>query len=232
MEVRWLEQSLADVRAPLDWLSAAEVARLNVMRVPKRRDDWRLGRWTAKQAVAAYLDLPSDAWALAGIEIRPADSGAPEVFLHDGPAAVSISLTHRDGIAACALAPAGIAVGCDLELVEPRGEAFIADYFTAREQELIARTPQPERFRVVALLWSAKESTLKVLRTGLRLDTRDVEVTLADELPKSSPENLWRPLRSLAYEQEYSGWWQIGGDLIRTLMSSTCSAPPQPLQRH
>lgn len=37
------------------------------------------------------------------------------------------------------------------------------------EQELVARAP--ERDELVALLWSGKESALKALREGLRLDT-------------------------------------------------------------
>ena len=75
------------------------------MRFAKRQADWRLGRWTAKNAVAAYLNLPSDPQALTDIEIRPAPSGAPEVFIADQPARVTISLSHRAGVAACAVTP-------------------------------------------------------------------------------------------------------------------------------
>ena len=60
MDVYWLEQSEADVPTADDWLSENEVARLNSLRVAKRRADWRLGRWTAKCAVAASLKLPGD----------------------------------------------------------------------------------------------------------------------------------------------------------------------------
>ena len=86
------------------------------MRFAKRRDDWRLGRWTAKRALAAYLNLPSNPQTLADIEIRPAPSGAPEVFVANKPAAVTISLSHRGGVAACAVAPSGMELGCDLEM--------------------------------------------------------------------------------------------------------------------
>ena len=81
MEVYWWEQAEADLPAHDDWLSAGEAATLAGMHFAKRRADWRLGRWTAKQALAAYLHLPDDPHALAGIEIRPAPSGAPETFL-------------------------------------------------------------------------------------------------------------------------------------------------------
>src|ERR1700752_3710449 len=74
MTVHWLEQTEADVPAENQWLNANEILRLNPMRIPKRRTDWRLGRWTAKQAVAACLNLPTEPSTLADIEIRAASS--------------------------------------------------------------------------------------------------------------------------------------------------------------
>ena len=239
MEVGWLEQSLADVRSGADWLSAREVARLGNMRIPKRSQDWRLGRWTAKQAVAAYLELPRAPSILATIEIRPAASGAPEVFLHNTPAAVSISLSHRAGCAACAIAPPGTLLGCDLEAVEPRGDAFLGDYFAPEEQQLVRRaSSETERFRILALLWSAKESTLKALREGLRLDPRCIEVELGKNFQTmtargaaagdfSSWKAAWHPLCTYdSNEQVFQGWWQCSGELVRTLVSAPASPPP------
>ena len=55
----WLEQTEADLPAANDWLSAGERLRLDGMRFAKRHADWRLGRWTAKRALAAYLNLPT-----------------------------------------------------------------------------------------------------------------------------------------------------------------------------
>jgi len=63
-DVYWLEQTEADVPAEDDWLSEREAVRLGRMRIPKRRADWRLGRWTAKRALAACLKLPGDTEAL------------------------------------------------------------------------------------------------------------------------------------------------------------------------
>ena len=81
MDVYWLEQSELDVPTADDWLSSNEVVRLNGMRVAKRRADWRLGRWTAKCALAIYLTLPDHPQSLQEIEVRPAPSGAPEAFV-------------------------------------------------------------------------------------------------------------------------------------------------------
>src|ERR1039457_4224710 len=241
MDVHWLEQTEADLPPENTWLSASEAGRLDGMRFPKRHADWRLGRWTAKRALAAYLNLPSHPPDFADIEIRSAPSGAPEVFIANQPAEVAISLSHRAGVAACAVTLSGAELGCDLEIVEPRSDAFIADYFAAEEQELIERTSAADRFRLLAMLWSGKESALKALRTGLRLDTRSVTVSPVlplqheDESAKdparifqsSCGPNGWHPLH-VVYEggQIFHGWWQSTGDLLRTMVASPPPAPP------
>ena len=135
--VCWLEQSESDVPAEEQWLCPRERLCLSGLRFAKRRTDWRLGRWTAKLAVAFCLDLPTDTSSLAKLQIRAAASGAPEAFLHNERAAVTISLSHRSGIAMCVVADAPAALGCDLELIEPRSASFVTDYFTLSEQELI-----------------------------------------------------------------------------------------------
>jgi 4'-phosphopantetheinyl transferase len=216
MKVYCLEQKQADVPQHDEWLSPFEAERLSQMFVRKRRDDWRLGRWTAKRAVAARAGFPLHSPVLAGIEIRSAQSGAPEVFLDNQLADVTISLSHRAGTGLCAVAPAGVALGCDLELIEPHSSAFIADYFTDEEQGLIADTSESDRFRLVALLWSAKESALKALHEGLRLDTRCVSVTSTD-----SPDlSRWIPLQVRHCSGEvFEGWWRRNDHRMCTVVA-------------
>lgn len=102
-------------------------------------------------------------------------------------------------------------LGCDLELIEPHSDALVADYFTADEQAMVARTLAADRSRGLDLLWSAKESALKGLRVGLRLDIRCVSVTLGINSPdlaeglsestvplipaSSPPIQAWSPFR-------------------------------------
>lgn len=156
MDTSWLEQTEADVPTENRWLSTRESVCLSSMRFAKRRTDWRLGRWTAKHAVAACLNLPTNIRALGEIEVLPAPSGAPEVFLQSRPAGIAISLSHRDGTALCTVASAGTNFGCDLETIEPHSDAFIADYCTTDEQAFIVRTPVERQALVVSLVWSAK----------------------------------------------------------------------------
>jgi 4'-phosphopantetheinyl transferase len=218
MDVYWLEQAAADVPGEDDWLSANEVTRLKGMRFAKRRGDWRLGRWTAKRAVSVYLGVPAHPRVFKQIDVRPAASGAPEVFFANQLAALSISLSHRDGVAACAVAMSGVNMGCDLEIVEPRSDAFIQDYFTIEEQSLLAGVSAAQRPRLLALLWSAKESALKALHEGLRLDTRSVIVS-----PFAAPCDLngWSSLQVRhTGGQVFHGWWQNTANILRTVVAT------------
>lgn len=220
IDVYWLEQSEADMPPCTDWLHVNESAMLETMRFPKRRLEWQLGRWTAKRALASYYQLPLDAALLSNIEIRAAASGAPEVVLSGRPAPFKISISHRAGKAICAVIRLGAAIGCDIELIEPRSDQFVADYFTAAEQDLVARTAEADRARVAVLLWSAKESVLKALHAGLRADTRSVSVVPSLDFVQS---DSWRPLRvRCADNQSFHGWWQQSGEYLRTVVA----APP------
>ena len=245
MDVYWLEQTEADVPAENDWLSVSEAVRLNSMRIAKRRADWRLGRWTAKRALALYMNVPGHPQALTDIEIHPAPSGAPEVVFTNKPAAVTISLSHRAGTAVCAVALSGTSLGCDLEVIEPRSDTFVADYFTNEEQALVTQASAPDRPRLLALLWSGKESALKALRAGLRLDTRCVVVSPVDALRRqgrdgdactgdldlavrsSDGRKSWRPLHvRYTNGQIFRGWWQHTDNLMRTMVADPPPAPP------
>jgi len=224
MDVYWLEQTEADVPKEDSWLSAREVICLSGMHFVKRRTDWRLGRWTAKQALAACLHVPNHLSALAEIEVRAAPSGAPEVFVANQPAAFTVSLSHRAGLAACAVARTPVDLGCDLETIEPHGQAFVTDYFTAEEQLRIAQASAADQPRLVALLWSGKESTLKALRTGLRLDTRSVVVNPGGT---SLHVSGWHPLQvRYADAQAFHGWWRYSDSFLRTVVAAPPPSPP------
>jgi 4'-phosphopantetheinyl transferase len=228
MDVFWLEQSEADVPEENHWLSASEVIFSGRLRFAKRRADWRLGRWTAKRALAACWNLPDLPRVLAKIEIWPELSGAPTAFFERKPVQATISLSHRNGRAISAVAPPAVELGCDLELIEPHSDAFIADYFTPEEQALVARQPATERLRVLALLWSAKESALKALGEGLRLDTRRV---LVGPVSGSGDVNGWSPLQvRLTGGQVFCGWWQNRDDTVRTIVAAPPAMSPIPLR--
>jgi len=198
------------------------------MRFAKRRNDYLLGRFTAKRAVASRLGLGEDAASLARIEVSNAEDGAPELRLGGEPAPLAISLTDRAGWGVCALAEAGLQLGCDLELVEPRSEGFVRDYLTPAERARVVRADAGEpRHEVANLIWSAKESALKVLRTGLRRDTRSVEVTLGE----GEAQLGWWPLSvELAEGGKMPGWWRRFGPFVLSLVAGHEAPPPAALR--
>ena len=106
----------------------------------------------------------------------------------------------------------------DLEAVEPRSKRFVEDFFTARERAWVERTPYPLHDRHVALTWSAKESALKLLRVGLRRDTRRVEVDIED--PESAEEGWHRLSVTVAPEsRSLTGRWRQDEEVVLTVVS-------------
>ncbi len=224
----WLEQTEADVPAGDQWLSARERSHLARLRFPKRRTDWRLGRWTAKHALTRCLNLPADNQSLRDVEILASPSGAPQVFLFTQAANVCISLSHRAGQGFCVVGLSGVNLGCDLEVVEPREHSFVGDFFTASEQHLVDSAPAQQAPTLTTLLWSAKESALKALQVGLRLDTvsLDVDLTHGECGPWNciGPSNceVWSSLSVCCRSGHVlRGWWRCANDVVRTVVFHT-----------
>jgi 4'-phosphopantetheinyl transferase len=215
---RWLALGEDAVPTGDRWLAPGEVARLAALRYTKRRTEYLLRRIVAKHAVAAMTGIPTDRAGLARIEIRNAPSGAPYPRIDGAPVALDISITDRAGWAVCLTGAAG--VGCDLELVEPRTPVFVTDFLTAAEQCYVAAQPAgDDRDAAANLIWSAKESALKVLRTGLRRDTRSVEVTVG-----ARGADGWGRLVVRAVEGTlFPGWWRRDG---RFLLTIAAPGPP------
>jgi len=221
--VYWLAQSANAVPREQHWMSSAEIAALERMGIPKRRADWRLGRWTAKLAIAAHQHLSPAPEVLATIEVRPATSGAPRAFVEGRPSPFPISLSHSEGMGFCAIVGAGTDVGCDIEKVMPHSRAFVDDYFTAEEREMVRSTPPSRRELFVALIWSGKESALKALECGLRADTRAVTARPAGVALRQGA--AWRPLTVRhTGGRVFHGWWREDGGFVWTLLADRRSA--------
>jgi 4'-phosphopantetheinyl transferase len=226
MTVSWLARGLEQLPAGLGWLSTAEAERATAMRYAKRRSEFLVARYAAKLAIARVVDQPTDDPAsLALVEIRHRPTGAPAAFVQGAPAPVAMSLTDRADWAVCVVSRRGdVALGCDLELVEPRTPGFVRDFLTTAEQATVAAAAAPHL--TANLLWSAKESALKVLETGLRRDTRSVEVTLLADTDAG-----WQ--RLLAHPSEggaLPGWWRRWGPFLVTVVANSPIDPPQALE--
>jgi 4'-phosphopantetheinyl transferase len=204
----------AEPGAPVaEILSERELSVYLGMQVPKRRNEWLLGRTAAKELVRHYLRKSAQLEVpLVALDIEAARDGAPTLRANDPRLrhleAHSISLSHRDGVAVAALSTAG-PVGVDLETVEPRSPGFVEDYFTDQEKEQIGSYRGRDRDVAVTALWSAKEAALKACRLGLTVDTRAMCCTIDGEpAPRSTalagPDD--RPAGTSAEDGAGAGW--------------------------
>ena len=227
--VYWFIQGMSDVPQDNDWLTEDERGRYAAMAVEKRREEWRLGRWTSKRAVSTYLAGAAERLDPVTLDIRAAADGAPQVLVRGEPGPVCISISHRAGFCLCAVTASDVPVGCDLEKIESHSNEFIADYFTVEERSLLLRVLPADHPLFVSLIWSAKESALKVVRKGLRRDTRSVIVQLDPEKTGDG----WMPLaiRCVESSQWFHGWWQTIGGFVLTVSAAVATDKPIDLHR-
>jgi 4'-phosphopantetheinyl transferase len=219
----WVTASAADVPGDDAWLGAAERRVLAGLQVEKRRADWRLGRWTAKRAVAATCPITAER-----VEILAAADGAPQAWLDGARLPLSLSLSHRAGRGLAVVAADPSAVGCDLELVEPRSPAFVRDWLADSERALLAARGGIEHARLANLLWAAKEAAAKVRREGLRLDVRRARVRLDTASPAAG--DGWSPLRvDWPDAQPTRGWWRAEPGWVIVIAGEPAPEPPRRL---
>ncbi|MFC4104098.1 4'-phosphopantetheinyl transferase family protein [Paenibacillus xanthanilyticus] len=132
------------------------------LKADKRKTAYLLGRHAAKLAAGCVAsNIP-----LARMLIRPGMFGQP-VLIHPELANRQVSIAHTDRLAACLAFPESIPAGIDIEemLSEERAE-LVRSYLTPGELE--RTTAAGLSFQEAAtLLWTAKESLSKCLRTGL-----------------------------------------------------------------
>ena len=230
--MRWVAHGERELPSTTDWLSAREIGQIATIRFRKRHSEYLTRRWTAKHGVARVLGLDHAPASLARIEIRNRESGAPYVEVDGEPAAIDVSLSDRAGWAVCLVGPPGSAaagsLGIDLEVVEPRTDRFVTDFFTTVECDYVFGLPSGEpQHEAANLIWSAKEAALKLQQVGLRADTRTVEVAVGSHVRSDG----WAPLVVTGSSgQVMPGWWRRDGVFLSTIAFAADHPPPQLLE--
>lgn len=224
VKVFWMKQSFPDVDMTLEWLHKSEKEVFSGFKFPKKQNDWLLGRWTAKHAVKHFQRKHYPKLELSDIEIISASDGAPEVYHKGSPLGVLISLSHRHGMGFCVITSTGIQLGCDVEKIENRSALFVKDYFTEKEHAIVLDSLSDDQALCTNLIWSAKESTLKAIRIGLRMDTRALEVDFSTSLPLEQ----WNALNVTIPEKDlkFQGFWKRNSDFIMTIVADTPAFKP------
>ena len=143
-------------------LSERESAFYQTLKLPKRRTEWLGGRFALKQ-----LLLPKPGADLTRVQVLPQEGGKPQVLLDGAPYTGAFSITHSHGWAAAAISRECRFLGIDLEKVEHRINAWAEDFFHPQE-----RLQTDDAF--LTALWTKKEAVVKLLGTGLSLNSFDV----------------------------------------------------------
>ena len=151
-------------------LTPNERKRCGSLANPRRQEDFRAGRLAAKRAAREFLGPRPD----RTMEVRSVKDSPPTLALLSTrgtghKAEIELSLSHRDGRAVAAAAPAGLRIGVDLEVAGAvsRGQAR---YFLASAEE--ERVPGTD----VTLLWSLKEAAWKALGLGRAVPFKALEL--------------------------------------------------------
>ncbi|WP_233635978.1 4'-phosphopantetheinyl transferase superfamily protein [Hymenobacter setariae] len=146
--------------------------------LPARADVPRQAQWLAGRVLVQRM-LAAVAPDSVGLLLHNDATGRP--FLASGPdLGPAVSLSHSGEWVAALLAPAGAAVGVDVEVVRDKALRIARKFLTPEEltaNELIINSQPTLAIELFSLLWSAKETLYKlagqrgiIFRQNLLLD--------------------------------------------------------------
>ena len=143
-------------------LTQAEQAFYETLRVPKRRNEWLGGRFALKQLLSKNEEVDFKA-----IEILASHESKPSLTVAGAAWNGAFSITHSHGFAVAAIDREADFLGIDLEKIEHRIDAWKTGFFHPEEL-----TGDGDEF--LTALWTQKEAVVKLLGTGLTLNSFDV----------------------------------------------------------
>jgi phosphopantetheinyl transferase len=149
-----------------DFFSAEELSTAEEFRLEKRREEWLLSRYAAKQ-LALRQGIATDP--------RTCIVARPELWIDGSPTTWFVSLSHSESYAAAAIAHEP--VGIDVQVIRPLEDRAAHLFLTDEEAETMRRCKLPH-----ALLhfWCAKEAAWKQ-RSDEFLTLREVPLRLHEE---------------------------------------------------
>jgi 4'-phosphopantetheinyl transferase len=127
-----------------------------------RKVSFLLGRYCAKKAIASLFNIHS----LSQIYIDSGIFNQPVIKLPPNIPNMRVSISH-DGVSAVALAfPEEHPMGIDIESIDEDKSSEISAHFTVHEKTLYHGINN-SKTEIDTILWTAKESLSKALKTGL-----------------------------------------------------------------
>ncbi len=185
------------VAAALTLLSPDEHERLARLRDDRRRRQFLLGRVLCRCVLSRYAPVRPEDW-----RFRLGSRGKPSIAAPVLSSPLWFSLSHADGVSACAVTGAGPEIGIDIERMALGSDALevAAQFFPEAEVNALRRLPRAQRGEAFVRFWALKESFVKARGTSLAdglsgttfdLDrVSDIGVTFAEPLNELAEQ--WR----------------------------------------
>ena len=157
-----------------EWIHPDEEHQFQHAGVPKRQTDYLRGRFCAKAALGALVGglVARDVCVTGGVFGQPVVRGP-------GVANQQVSIAHSGDWAAALAFDEAHPMAIDIESHDAHHEATIRREVSTSELTALARAGIAEPLSLT-LLWAAKESLAKVLRTGLMAPLSFYEVAAVE----------------------------------------------------
>ena len=165
-----LHGATAQLTQHLHLLHPEELSYYETLKFDKRRESYLLGRISAKKAIGA-LSLFED---LGKIAIEAGIFQFP-VVKYAITRNLQVSITHCEGLGIALSYPEVHPLGIDLERTDNANTEAIKQQLTPAELALMRTVPLPEDV-ACTMIWTMKEALSKVLRTGLTMDLKLLEI--------------------------------------------------------
>lgn len=161
-------------------LSADEVERTGRFRSEADRDRYVVGRVLARSLLSRLEGGPPDSW-----RIEPDASGCPRVVGPGAAAAPTFSITHTDGLVACA-AGRSMELGLDAEAAREASDLLriARRFFSPAEVAFVEGHPDDRR--AFHTCWTLKEAWVKARGIGITLPLDSFTFDLSSSPPAFS----------------------------------------------
>lgn len=153
------------------WLHVKELKYYLTLAYEKRMKDYLSGRYVAKKAISAFVDNQD----LGEILIQQGIFQQP-IIKYPCEHNIQVSITHCDDLSASIVFPEEFPMGIDIEKISVKLKGTFKSQMTENEKEIVESFFYSEE-AMLTLLWTAKESLSKVLKTGLTIPLEILEVT-------------------------------------------------------
>lgn len=155
---------------PAQLLHEKELAYYRSLQFDRRKKSFMLGRYAAKTAIYELVGNERHSHVLIdwGVLNQP-------IVIHPTQKNIHISLTHCDDLGGAIAFPEFIPMGLDIERIDAKRLRTLGIQMTERERDLVPESLLPH-ITMLTLLWTAKESLSKILKTGLTIPLQLLEI--------------------------------------------------------